>query len=460
MNRSPVLPSPFSPRRLPLLGLLLLAGVGSACDLFEDPPPGLSVEITAPEVENLLVNNVLRVEGRATPGSVPISTVEYRVNDGAGIALSGDEAGNFTFTARGLVEGVNVIRVTATDRNGATARDAVEVYYDPESQTRDFLFVLDRTLVLPSGRLPGFFDYVEVDVWRTASLTDTVSMTARDLPDGVSATFNDGAGGSAFQLALYADRSLAQGLYSITVHGASEGREHEAPLTLAVDLEAPLIDIRVPASGTTVTSPSVVMDVWPSWTRFVHIDYRLNGGAWQRVLGPGGVIPNELHRFTVSGLQEGANAIEVRATDLFDTALSGSVSVSITYDPGGGGFAYDLSVDRLDGPVDPRVGEEVIFTVTIQKNPSNVPDPGIVVEMPLPEGLTFLSVEPPDHFGTYDPDTGRWSFTMTTIYAVLQIIARADATGVYTFRAEIVEGLGEGDVPSNNSAELTLTVAP
>jgi hypothetical protein len=315
--------------------------------------------------------------------------------------------------------------------------------------------------VTTASPTPGYFGTVYIRIWRTASFTGDVALTARSLPGDVAATFFEDVSpeGNYFELLLEARSSLAPGFYPATVHGAGRGLEHEAALTLAVDLSAPIIEIRAPASGTTVTSPLVGLEVWPIWDNFVHLDYRLNGGAWQRAFE--NAFFGVLHRFTVDGLQEGVNTIEVRASDIF-SGVSGSASVSVTFTPGGGGN-YDLSVDFLGvAPESVPVGGTAIFSLTIEKGPGDDPDPGIVVEALLPEGLTFVSAEPPDHLGTYDPDTGRWSFTMTTIYAQIQIFAQADVAGTYTFQAEIVEGFGgpAHEDPSNNSAEVTLTVTP
>jgi hypothetical protein len=462
MNRPPVFPSRLSLSLLglPLLGLLLLAAAG--CSIFDDDdsPSGIVILFTSPDSNLVVREPEVRVEGTVRGSPTPIETVVYDVNGGQAFPIDGDQEGNFAFTARGLVEGFNTITVTATDRNGGIGGNQVRVYHDSHMQPSDFFL----TLFPPTTTLErtGHFEGVTIDVWRTAALTDPMNFTAQDLPDGVSATFRgDGEYQLRYHLDLVASTSLTPGVYPVTVQGVSGGVEREATLTLGVALAAPIVEIRAPASGTTVTSPSVELEVLPVWTSGVDLDYRLNEGAWQRVFE--NVNPNQLYRFTADGLQEGMNTIEVRASDLLNEEVSGSASVSVTYTPGGGGGNYDLSVDFLGvAPETVPVGGMVIFSITIKKGPGDDPDPGIVVEMPVPEGLTFLSAEPPDHLGTYDPDTGRWSFTMTTIYAQLQLFARAEAAGTYPFRVEIVEGFGspEHEDPSNNSAEVTLTVTP
>jgi hypothetical protein len=189
--------------------------------------------------------------------------------------------------------------------------------------------------------------------------------------------------------------------------------------------------------------------------------YQLNDG--DELFIPSEPTSNARHfAFMATDLVEGINRIEVIARGTLDSNVPETKdSISITYAPdgGGGGLEYDLQLD-VSSTEEWRVGEEAIFTVTVTKTPSHVPDPGIVVEMPVPEGLEFVRADPPDHLGTYDPATGRWRFTMTTVLTALQLIARADAEGSYTFHAEIVEGLGEGDNPSNNGVTWPFTVIP
>ncbi len=297
------------------------------------PLTGPTVRITSPAPEANFVTNVpeVWVEGIARRGTKPIQSGEYRVN-GQSFHLTADEDGHFDFNAADLIRGFNTITVTVRDEDGFEDQDETKVYYASGGDA--FLITLEPSiLTLEEGESDE--KETKLRLWSTTLDIEDVAFTSTGAPDEVEVSF-DPTGtktnnkNSKFVLDIGA--GVESGVHLIQVQTTAGTKTSRADLTLVVGPSVPLVQIVSPLPETTVTEPSVKMTVQVGWTTFVDIAYRLKkDDPWNVVAD--GVWQDQPHIFEVTGLMEGPNTVEVKASDFVSPELSASDSIKIYYRP-------------------------------------------------------------------------------------------------------------------------------
>ena len=129
--------------------------------------------------------------------------------------------------------------------------------------------------------------------------------------------------------------------------------------------------------------------------------------------------------------------------------------------------AADLELSQIVDNASPQVGEQVIFTLTLNnKGTGNAS--GVQVTDLLAKELTFVSATPDQ--GTYDAVTGLWNVgtVATNASRTLKVTARVNTNGALVNKAEVT-AITQADIdstPGNNiateddQAVITLSAAP
>lgn len=115
----------------------------------------------------------------------------------------------------------------------------------------------------------------------------------------------------------------------------------------------------------------------------------------------------------------------------------------------------DLSITKSASPMNPTLGQNVTFTLTVTNNGSTAAN-GISVSDLLPAGLTYVS---DTGGGAYNSSTGLWTLPGTFgagASATLQIVATVDTTDPVKNTAQIVSSTPLDPNPANNQASVTL----
>lgn len=150
---------------------------------------------------------------------------------------------------------------------------------------------------------------------------------------------------------------------------------------------------------------------------------------------------------------DGADAFTYRAADGLTTSEPATVRIV-------GSGTYDLALQVSTAFPDVAVGIPFTYNVTVTKDPAAEDVPGIAAEHVVPEGLMYLSHTATT--GTYDRETGRWSFDLPSqsVVAFLSLRVRADTAGTWRPAARLVGGL-DGDRDAGNDADtLEVVVTP
>ncbi len=145
------------------------------------------------------------------------------------------------------------------------------------------------------------------------------------------------------------------------------------------------------------------------------------------------------------------NRTIVFTADLPDPDLSNNEASATLIVPGA-----DLSISKIVDVPAPALGSNVTFSIGVGNNgPDTAQD--VVVDDPLPTGLTFVSATA--SVGTYDAATGVWTIgdVLPGGTATLTVVATVTAAAPTTNTAT-VSGTGPPDVvPDNDTASVTVT---
>ncbi len=114
----------------------------------------------------------------------------------------------------------------------------------------------------------------------------------------------------------------------------------------------------------------------------------------------------------------------------------------------------DLSITKTASTSRPAIGDQVVFTVTVDNDGPNDAT-GIQVVDALPNGLSFVSANPV--IGAYDAGTGLWNVgsLAASSSAALELTARVDTLGEKTNKAEVtaVDQFDDDSTPGNNDPD-------
>ena len=237
-------------------------------------------------------------------------------------------------------------------------------------------------------------------------------------------------------------------------------------LTKTIDKSPPLVSdnvrftLTVTNDGPSVATSVQVMDLLPSGYTYVSDD---GGGAYNEITGIWSLGPlasgdnaslNILANVNASGDYDNmAEIIGHDQTDI-DSSPNNNIlgeddqdEVSVVPEP-----LVDISVTKAVDQIIPEVGEEILFTVTVQNDgPSDATN--IVVTDVLSTGYQLVSSNP--SIGTYNSTNGSWVVGDLANGAseTLEITVEVLPTGNYTNTAELTN-VSEMDVdssPNNNN---------
>ncbi len=197
-----------------------------------------------------------------------------------------------------------------------------------------------------------------------------------------------------------------------------------------------------PSTATNVT----VRDVLPAGLTYVLDDglgaYNSSTGIWTIGSMTNGAVNTLQITATVSTVGAKTNAAEIWSVDQVDPdSISGNGSTtedddeSVTVTPPAVGSA-NLSLTQVVNNATPVVGDNVVFTITVNNAAGPDDASGVQVRNVLPAGLTYVS---DDSLGSYNSATGIWSVgaVPSGTGKTLKITAKVTASGVKTNIAEI-----------------------
>ncbi len=118
----------------------------------------------------------------------------------------------------------------------------------------------------------------------------------------------------------------------------------------------------------------------------------------------------------------------------------------------------DLSLTKTVNNTSPKVGDAIIFTITITNQSLTTAATNVVVDDVLPVGLTFNSATP--SIGSFNNTTGDWTIATlaANTSATLTINATVTQVGVITNTAEVVavDQLDTDSTPNNHVYQLKM----
>lgn len=237
-------------------------------------------------------------------------------------------------------------------------------------------------------------------------------------------------------------------------------------LTKTIDKSPPLVSdnvrftLTVANDGPSEATSVEVLDLLPSGYTYVSDD---GGGAYDEVTGVwnvGSVASGDSTSLSilcnVNASGDYDNAAEIIAHDQTDTDSTPNNNVPGEDDQDGVSVIpvplVDISVAKTVDQIIPEVGEEILFTVTVQNDgPSDATN--VVVTDVLTSGYQLISSNP--SVGTYNGTNGSWVVGDLANGAseTLEITVEVLPTGNYTNTAELTN-VSEMDVdssPNNNN---------
>ena len=291
--------------------------------------------------------------------------------------------------------------------------------------------------------------------------TNTAQISAANQADPDSTPNNNNPNEDDQDSAVFTPESIDLSLTK-TVNNATPNIGD--PITFTI-----LVNNAGPSAATGVS----VRDVLPAGTTFVSATsnngttYNNGTGIWS--LGTLGANQSAQLAITANVTASGSrtNVAEIISANERDTDSTPGNNQIAEDDQDSAVFASsqaDLSLTKSVDNATPNLGENVVFTVTVQNSGTDTAT-GVTVADPLPAGLTFVSTDQP---ASYNGATGVW--TIGTVAPgtnpSLQITARVDSLGTKTNTAQIRSSdINDPDsTPNNNNPaeddQASVTVTP
>lgn len=397
-----------------------------------------TVELVTPE--DGAFTNAATIDLAAFVGAFePVGTVVYSLNGAEGVELTVVDGG-VTASGLALVEGVNVVSVTATDGNGNAASDAATVTRDSTGPTVSFLDPAGATATLAAGDLHGgddaFGDYLYDVVVATSELPldDTLCLMANDQAERCE-TASVGADGWT---ATFTDTFIQPGANTLVATAAdTAGNVGSAEQSLTSESTAPRLEV---ARLVAVLEDTDVRDFAPvdgsavAWSERLDVvvvasGVPADGSSVQLVVngvpGPIGDPDGDGEvRFESVAFAEGENTVQAWVVDASDERSAGfSPVAAFSLDNTRPGIAFR---DLDDG--------DAITTVDFA---DASPAPGYQVDLVL----SFVDIEDGQE-ATVTVDCGDDAFD-----------------GTYTATAASGEATAQLDVPGEDACTLTADVS-
>ncbi|MFM8272026.1 MAG: SdrD B-like domain-containing protein [Gemmata sp.] len=374
------------------------------------------------------------------------------------------------------------------DEDGVTALSPTAWTEGPGSGTTNSL----RVVVNGTGWLVGWIDFNRDGTFLAANelvVNQAVTTGTYDLPITVPAgTFVAGGAVLNSRFRLFTEQPVVPQLAFVGI--ATDGEVEDTALAVGVPTQADLsltktADNNTPRVGQNVVFTVTVTNDGPSGATGVTVTDLLPSGLQYVSDNGGGAYDPATGIWTVGSIAStGAATIQITATVLAAGSYTNAAQVQTADQldpdstPGDNSTAQDdddrvtlvpvpvadLTLAKTADNNTPRVGQNVVFTVTVHNDgPSGAT--GVTVTDLLPSGLQYVS---DDLGGAYDPATGVWSIgTLASgADAVLRVTARVLATGSYTNAAQVqtADQLDPDSTPGDNSTaqddDDSVTLAP
>ncbi|MGB7345046.1 MAG: SdrD B-like domain-containing protein [Pirellulaceae bacterium] len=291
--------------------------------------------------------------------------------------------------------------------------------------------------------------------------TNTSQVSASNQADPDSTPNNNNPNEDDQDSAVFTPESIDLSLTK-TVNNASPNIGDTITFTIGVNNVGP-------SAATGVT----IRDVLPAGTTFVSAtsnngtSYNNGTGIWN--LGTLGANQSAQLAITVNVTASGSrtNIAEIISANERDIDSTPGNNQPGEDDQASVAFASsqaDLSLTKTVDNASPNLGQNVVFTVTVQNSGVDAATNVTVADL-LPSGLSFVSTNQP---GNYNGATGIWTIGTVTPGASpsLQITARVDSVGTKTNIAQIqTSDINDPDsTPGNNNPaeddQASVTVTP
>jgi uncharacterized repeat protein (TIGR01451 family) len=158
----------------------------------------------------------------------------------------------------------------------------------------------------------------------------------------------------------------------------------------------------------------------------------------------------------------GIAATQVKVTSPYP-AVPGSQEAFcyVTVNELAGPDPFNLAISKTVTNATPRVGDRIIYGITLENKSSVINGTGISVKEILPAGVTFLSLPIAPSQGSFNQTDGVWTVGALNAgrNATMQIEVTVNAVGTHKNTVEITASTPTDTILSDNSAETTINVS-
>jgi hypothetical protein len=365
--------------------------------------PSIALTSLSPDPTN---DNTPTLSGTATDATSPITSVKYRVDNGAWIAATAiDGAFNelnedFIFTMAKLADGEHLVQAKATDAAGNASPLASDTF---TVDTTPLSLTLNTFPTHTNDPNPAF----------SGTATDTLSPITSvqyriDSGAWTAAVALDGAFDELIEEYAFTTTALADGLHTVKVRagdalGNTTTPADYATATFTVDTIAPSVALTPPSPDpTNDNTPTLSGTATDATSPITSVEYRVDGGDWITAEASNGTFDelSEDFIFTMAELGDGEHLVQVRATD---TAENASLSASYT-------FTVDTTLPSLT--LNPFLNYTNDNTPTLSGTATDATSPITSVEYRVNDG-DWIAAEAIN--GTFDELSEDFTFTMVEL---------------------------------------------
>jgi len=406
------------------------ANYATATFTIDTKAPSVTLAALSPDPTN---DNTPTLSGLATDTTSPITSAEYRVDDGNWIAAEAideifDELSeDFTFTMAELDDGEYLVEVRATDIAGNV------------SPLASYAFTVDATP--PSLTLNPFPSYTNDHTPTLSGMaTDTTSPIASveyrvDGGNWIAAEVIDGIFDEPSEDFTFTMAELDDGEYLVEVR-ATDVAGNVSPLAshaFMVDVVPPSLTLNPFHNYTNDNTPTLTGMATDTTSPIASVEYRVDGGNWIAAEAIDEIFdePSENFTFTMAELDDGEYLVEVRATD-----VAGNVSPLASH-------AFTMDTTAPSVTLNPFLSYTNDPTPTFSGTATDTLSPITSVQYRIDNGALMPATAVDDIF---DEPTEEYNLTTTTL-----------TDGSHTLEVRAWDVLGNTTTP-DNYATATFTV--
>ncbi|WP_297797496.1 gliding motility-associated C-terminal domain-containing protein [uncultured Eudoraea sp.] len=184
-------------------------------------------------------------------------------------------------------------------------------------------------------------------------------------------------------------------------------------------------------------------------------------GTWAITTDPSGgsVVIDSENIVDFNGLADGSYVFTYTTSDALPPCTNQSVDVTVVVTDCSTPSDTDLEITKTVNIQNVQIGQEVIFTVTVN-NLSDSPVLNVIIRDTLQSGFEYISES--TSLGIYDNVLGEWTIgeLLPLESATLDITAVVLDQGDYSNTATLVSSLPADTNDTNNEDSVTLTIVP